>query len=76
MNYIHNELLTSAPIREIEDFDSLFNCVSSLFRRFFSLSMLSERWLSFPSKRDAFSSAEAAADSALRRRFNSFLCFA
>jgi len=65
-------MLTSALILETECFDSLFSCASSVLRRFFSLSMLSERWPSFPSKTLAFSSAEAAEDSAFWRRFFSF----
>jgi hypothetical protein len=65
-------MLTSALILETECSGSLFICSSSLLGRFFSLSMLSERWLSFPSKTLAFSSAEADEDSAFWRRFFSF----
>ena len=62
-------LLTSAFIVDTESFDSLFSCSISLWRSFFSLSMLSEIWFSFRSKTLAFSSAEATEDSAFMRRF-------
>lgn len=71
---IHQQL-TSAVTLESENFESLFTCASSFCRCFFSLSMLSERWVSFPSNRLAFSSAEAAEDSAFFRRFISLWSF-
>lgn len=67
--------LTSAFILAAESLDSFLICARSLFRCLFSLSMLSERWLSFPSKTLAFSSAEAAEVSAFVRRFISFWSF-
>ena len=67
--------LTSAVILAAESLDSLLICARSLLRCFFSLSMLSERWLSFLSKTLAFSSAEAAEVSAFVRSFISFWSF-
>lgn len=68
-------VLTSAVILATESLDSLLRCARSLLRCLFSLSMLSERWLSFPSKTLAFSSATAAEVSAFLRRFISFWSF-